>query len=256
MNIDAVICILIPFFGTALGSGLVLFMKRGFNFFTEDFLSAVAGGIMTAASVWSLIIPAIDNSAHMGAFAFLPCCIGMIAGCGFMIISGRVTDHILASSSGEMARYNNINTLLAVTIHNVPEGMAVGCVLAMALESENESLMVSALALALGIAVQNIPEGAVISLPVYGVGNPKLRAFFIGTASGAVEPLGAVTALLMARVVGVLLPYFLSFAAGTMLFAVTQELIPGIKYKGKFPLVGVGFVAGFMIMMSLDVALG
>lgn len=255
MNTDVLTGVMIPFFGTALGASFVFFMKREFNFYLEDFLSAVAGGIMTAASVWSLIIPATEDCAHLGRFAFVPCCIGIVAGCVFMIISDKITDFLFSAGVSKMARYKNTNTILAVTIHNIPEGMAVGCVYASAVDSGSGHLFAAAFALALGIAVQNIPEGAVISMPLYAGGKSKVRAFFSGTLSGVVEPLGAMSALVMAKAVGVLLPYFLSFAAGTMLFVVAQELIPEIKYKGKIPLRGIGFVFGFMVMMSLDVAL-
>ena len=255
MNNSVFTGVMIPFFGTALGASFVLFIKREFNFFIEAFLSALAGGIMTAASVWSLIIPATEDCARLGFFAFVPCCIGIVCGCAFMIASDKVTRHLFYPGSGKMARYKNTNTLLAVTIHNIPEGMAVGCVYASAIAVGSESLFAAALTLAIGIAVQNIPEGAVISMPLYASGESKVRAFLIGVISGVVEPLGAISALVMAKAIGVLLPYFLSFAAGTMLFVVTQEIIPEIKYKGRFPVRGIGFVTGFIIMMSLDVAL-
>lgn len=248
MNSDILIGVLIPFFGTALGAGLVLFMKREFNFFLEDFFTAVAGGIMTAASVWSLIIPATEESSHMGRWAFLPCLAGIAAGCGFMIVLDRVTGRLFAVKK-------NLNAVMAVTVHNIPEGMAVGCVYASASESGSEHLYAAAFLLALGIAIQNIPEGAVISMPVYASGTGKAKALTLGVLSGIVEPLGAVAALLMAGFIGALLPYFLSFAAGAMLFVVTQDMIPGIKYKGRIPLTGLAFTFGFMIMMSLDVAL-
>lgn len=248
MNSDVLIGIFIPFFGTALGAAAVLFIKREFNFFLEDFFTAVAGGIMTAASVWSLIIPATEENAHMGRWAFLPCLTGIVLGCGFMIVLDRVTGRLFDANK-------NLNTVLAVTIHNIPEGMAVGCVYAAASDSGGEHLYAAALMLSLGIAIQNIPEGAVISMPVYASGTGKIKALTLGVLSGTVEPLGAVIALLMAGFIGSLLPYFLSFAAGAMLFVVTQEMIPGIKYKGKFPLTGIAFTLGFLIMMSLDVAL-
>ena len=247
MNI--LIGILIPFFGTVLGSGLVLFVKRDLIFYLEDFFTAVAGGIMTAASVWSLIIPATENSAHLGRFAFLPVCVGIAVGVVFMIYLGKAVDRI-----GE-CRMRNSSAFLAVTIHNIPEGMAVGCVYAAAAASKNEKLFAVALALAVGIAVQNIPEGAVISMPLYAGGVRKFRSFVIGAFSGIVEPLGAIAALIMANFIGVLLPYFLSFAAGAMLYVVTQEMMPEIKYNGKVPLRGIAFTLGFVIMMSLDVAL-
>lgn len=253
MNQDILTGIFIPFLGTALGSVLVLFMKREFNFFLEDFLSAVAAGIMTAASVWSLIIPATEDSAHLGRMAFLPSCIGISFGVGFMIYLSKVTEKVFLLKS--KTNHNNINTLLAVTIHNIPEGMAVGSVYAAAIEHQSKALLASALAVSVGIAIQNIPEGAVISMPLYAGGMKKSRAFAAGALSGIVEPAGAVLAIVMAEALGVLLPYFLSFAAGAMLFVVTQQLIPGIKYKGKVPLTGIAFTLGFMIMMSLDVAL-
>ncbi len=247
MNTDILIGALIPFFGTVLGSGLVLFVKRGLIFCLEDFFSAVAGGIMTAASVWSLIIPAVEDSAHLGRFAFLPALVGITAGVLFMIYLGRFADKIFSECKS--------SSFLAVTIHNIPEGMAVGCVYASALKSGNESLFAAALALSVGIAVQNIPEGAVISMPLYAGGMNKPKAFILGALSGVVEPLGAVLALIMANVIGPLLPYFLSFAAGAMIYVVTQEMLPQIKYNGKVPLRGIAFTTGFVIMMSLDVAL-
>ena len=252
LNIDLLIGILIPFFGTALGAAAVLFIKREFNFLLEDFFTAVAAGIMTAASVWSLIIPATEESSHMGRWAFLPCLMGIVAGCGFMIVLDRATEKLFVSDGLDC---KNINTVLAVTIHNIPEGMAVGCVFASAMENASEHLYAAAFLLSLGIAIQNIPEGAVISMPAYASGMSKIKALTLGILSGVVEPLGAVAALLMSRFIGALLPYFLSFAAGAMLFVVTQDMIPNIKYKGRFPLTGMAFTFGFLIMMSLDVAL-
>lgn len=247
MNIDILAGVFIPFFGTVLGSGLVLFVKRGLIFYLEDFFTAVAGGIMTAASVWSLIIPAIEDSIHLGRFAFLPALAGIAAGVLFMIYLSRFADKI-------SSEYNSAS-FLAVTIHNIPEGMAVGCVYASALKSGNESLFSAALILAVGIAVQNIPEGAVISMPLYASGASKSKAFISGALSGIVEPSGALAALTMAEMIGALLPYFLSFAAGAMLYVVSQEMLPQIKYNGKVPLRGIAFTIGFVIMMSLDVAL-
>ena len=247
MNIDILAGVFIPFFGTVLGSGLVLFVKRGLIFYLEDFFTAVAGGIMTAASVWSLIIPAIEDSIHLGRFAFLPALAGIAAGVLFMIYLSRFADKI-------SSEYNSAS-FLAVTIHNIPEGMAVGCVYASALKSGNESLFSAALILAVGIAVQNIPEGAIISMPLYASGASKSKAFISGALSGIVEPSGALVALVMAEMIGTLLPYFLSFAAGAMLYVVSQEMLPQIKYNGKVPLRGIAFTIGFVIMMSLDVAL-
>ena len=253
MNSDVFSGIMIPFFGTALGASLVLFMKREFNFFIEDFFTALSAGIMTAASVWSLIIPSVEGSAHLGRLAFLPCCTGLVAGCVFMSLLSSCTGRLCSKSESP---YKNLSSIMAVTIHNIPEGMAVGSVYAAAIKGGGEHLYISALLLSVGIAVQNIPEGAVISMPVYVGGERKVKAFIIGVLSGAVEPLGAIISLLMAEFIGALLPYFLSFAAGTMLFVVSQEMLPDLRYKGRFPLGGVAFSLGFMIMMSLDVALG
>ena len=244
MNSDVFFGVMIPFFGTAVGSSLVLFMKREFNFFIEDFLTTMAGGIMTAASVWSLIIPAVESCEHMGRLAFLPCCIGISLGCIFMMALRELT-----------RRSKNLSSALAVTIHNIPEGMAVGCVYAAALSGTGENVYAAAFVLSLGIAVQNIPEGAVISLPMYADGCSKTKAMLIGMLSGIVEPLGALTAIFMAEFISVLLPYFLSFAAGTMLFVVSQDMLSDIRSDGKLPVGGVAFTLGFMVMMSLDVAL-
>lgn len=252
MNKDILIGLFIPFFGTALGSGLVLLMKREFNFLLKDFLTALAGGIMVAASVWSLIIPATEDSAYLGRFAFIPSCIGIISGVVFMIILGRSADKICAISGHN---FKDLPMLLAVTIHNIPEGMAVGSAFVAAIEHSNAGIFASAVALSVGIGVQNIPEGAIISMPLFARGVKKNKAFWIGALSGIVEPIGAAIALLMAKTIGVLLPYFLTFAAGAMLFAVSQQMIPEIKYNGKIPLTGIAFTFGFMIMMSLDVAL-
>lgn len=253
MNKDILFNIFIPFLGTALGSGLVLFMKRDLIFYLEDFFTAVAGGIMTAASVWSLIIPCVEESAHLGRYAFLPALAGITVGVIFMIYLSRAADRVFCAINKKGLK--NTSSFLAVTIHNIPEGMAVGCVCVSALESGNESLYAAALALSLGIAVQNIPEGAVISLPMYAGGVGKLKAFIAGALSGIVEPIGAALALVMAEIIGSLLPYFLAFAAGTMLYVVTEEMMPLIKYNGRVPLRGIAFVLGFVIMMSLDVAL-
>ena len=254
MNIDVLSGVMIPFFGTALGASLVLFMKREFNFFLEDFLTAMSGGIMTAASVWSLIIPAVENSEHMGRLAFLPCCVGMGLGCGFMIALSVGTRRLFSTRKG-VPEYKNLSSITAVTIHNIPEGMAVGCVYAAAIGGEGDHLYAAAFVLALGIAVQNIPEGAVISMPLYAEGVSKGKALITGALSGIVEPLGALTALFMSKAIGVMLPYFLSFAAGTMLFVVSQEMLSEAKYKGRLPIKGIAFTLGFMVMMSLDVAL-
>ncbi len=255
MNIDVLSGIMIPFFGTTLGASLVLFMKREFNFFIEDFLTAMSGGIMTAASVWSLIIPAVEKSEYMGRLAFLPCCVGMALGCVFMMALSGGTRRLFAIRQSETPEYKNLSSVMAVTIHNIPEGMAVGCVYAAAIGGEGDHLYAAAFVLSLGIAVQNIPEGAVISMPLYAQGLGKTKALITGVLSGIVEPFGALTALLMSKAIGAMLPYFLSFAAGTMLFVVSQEMLAEIRYKGKLPLRGIAFTLGFMVMMSLDVAL-
>ncbi len=244
--------VFIPFFGTAVGAAAVLFFKKNLSDVFTDILSAFAAGIMTAASVWSLIIPAVERCAFMGKLAFLPTAAGFILGSGFMILLNDLS-RILVKNSEHMRKLTT--TILAVTIHNFPEGMAVGTIYAAYLAGEDTASLAAAFVLSLGIAIQNIPEGAIISMPLHAAGVPKSKSFLCGAMSGIVEPLGAILTICAAKAATVLLPYLLSFAAGCMMFVVAEQLIPDIRGRGRVPVRALPFTAGFVIMMSLDVAL-
>lgn len=245
--------ILLPFLGTSLGSSAVFLMKRNRKQAFTDCLCGFAGGVMLAASVWSLLLPAIEHSSHLEAFAFLPSAVGFFVGIAAMLMGERVVTGLSEIKEGEK---NSLITALAVTVHNLPEGMAVGLVFAALLSYPDELSASAALSLSLGIAIQNIPEGAIVSLPLCSGTRGKPKAFLYGVLSGVVEPIGAVLTLLFASFFTPLMPYFLSFAAGTMIFVVMNELSDEMQtQKGK----GRGilfFALGFVIMMSLDVALG
>ena len=260
MQIQAFWGILIPFFGTAIGSACVLLMKERLNPFLQRGLTGFAAGVMVAASVWSLLVPAMDQSKDMGRWAFLPAASGFWLGVLFLLLLDRTVPHLhLNSSKAEGPRSSLQKTtmlVLAVTLHNLPEGMAVGVVYAGWLSGDAGITAAGALALSLGIAIQNFPEGAIISMPLRAEGVGKGRAFLYGALSGAVEPLGAALTMLAAGAVVPLLPYLLSFAAGAMVYVVVEELIPEMS-EGQHSNVGtVLFAAGFTVMMALDVALG
>lgn len=247
-----IIGVLIPFFGTALGSAAVIILRNNMSRLFSDVLSSFAAGIMTAASVWSLIIPAIDRSEGMDKLAFIPAVSGFIAGNIFMFILD-IYSRKLVKSRGKKQKLTT--AVLAVTIHNFPEGMAVGTIFGAFMAGEEGATLAAAFVLSLGIAVQNIPEGAIISMPLHAEGMSKGKAFLSGTLSGAVEPLGAVLTICAMGVATALLPYLLSFAAGTMMFVVTEQLIPEIENHGRVPMKAWPFALGFAVMMSLDVAL-
>ena len=246
---------MIPFLGTALGSAFVFFMKREMPALLQKVLLGFASGVMVAASVWSLIIPAIEMGE--GAAAVVPPVIGLLAGFAFLLLIDYVTPHLHATGEAEGPRSRLSRTTklaLAVTIHNFPEGMAVGVAIAGALTADFN--MAGALALSLGIAIQNVPEGAIISMPLRAEGNSRRRAFGIGTLSGIVEPIGGALVLLLSTAVLGIMPYMLAFAAGAMLYVVVEELIPEYS-QGKHSNIGtVGFALGFALMMILDVLLG
>ena len=246
---------MIPFLGTALGSAFVFFMKRDMPALLQKVLLGFASGVMVAASVWSLIIPAIEMGE--GAAAVVPPVIGLLAGFAFLLLIDYVTPHLHATgeAEGPKSRLSRTTKLaLAVTIHNFPEGMAVGVAIAGALTADFN--MAGALALSLGIAIQNVPEGAIISMPLRAEGNSRRRAFGIGTLSGIVEPIGGALVLLLSTAVLGIMPYMLAFAAGAMLYVVVEELIPEYS-QGKHSNIGtVGFALGFALMMILDVLLG
>ena len=240
--------ILIPFFGTSLGAACVFLMKETLSDKVQRALTGFAAGVMVAASVWSLLIPAIEQSENLGAFSFLPAFIGFWLGILFLLALDHIIPHLhMNSEQAEGPRSQLRRTtmmVLAVTLHNIPEGMAVGVIYA------------SAFALSLGIAIQNFPEGAIISLPLRAEGEKKSKAFLGGVLSGVVEPIGAVLTLAAAQLILPALPYLLSFAAGAMLYVVIEEMIPEMS-QGKHSNIGTLFFAvGFSIMMMLDVALG
>ncbi len=240
-----VIGILIPFFGTLLGSALVFAMRKNMSDKMRGGISGFAGGVMLAASVWSLLIPAIDRSAHFGRFAFFPALIGLFIGVAFLYLLDKLAPTACEGKS----------LIYAVTLHNLPEGMAVGVIYADLLVGGDGVTYAAALALSIGIAIQNFPEGAIISMPMRAAGASKLRSFTVGTLSGAVEPLGAIILMLASGVFTVLLPYVLGFAAGAMIYVVAKELIPEAT-EDKQSFIGViMFALGFAVMMTLDVAL-
>ncbi len=252
--------ILIPFLGTALGAACVLFMKKSLGDLVRRSLAGFAAGVMVAASIWSLLIPAIEQSNDLGKLSFLPAFTGFWFGILFLLALDHLIPHLHVGSEqaeGPKTKLGRTTMMvLAVTLHNIPEGMAVGVMYAGFLAGNAQITAASALALSLGIAIQNFPEGAIISMPLRAEGESKGRAFWDGVLSGVVEPIGAVVTILAAQLVIPALPYLLSFAAGAMLYVVVEELIPEMS-QGKHSNLGtVFFAAGFSVMMVLDVALG
>lgn len=252
--------ILIPFLGTSLGAACVFFLKKTLSDAVQRALTGFAAGVMVAASVWSLLIPAIAQSTALGRWSFLPAALGFWAGILFLLALDHIIPHLHAKSGqaeGPKSRLQRTTMMvLAVTLHNIPEGMAVGVVYAGYLTGAAQISAAGALALSLGIAIQNFPEGAIISLPLRAEGQSRMRAFAGGVLSGIVEPIGAALTVLAARFVAPALPYLLSFAAGAMLYVVVEELIPEMS-EGKHSNIGtIFFAVGFSVMMILDVALG
>lgn len=253
--------LLIPFAGTTAGSACVFFMRDRLGRSAERILTGFAAGIMTAASVWSLLIPAIEQSENkLGRLSFIPAVIGFLAGIFFLLLLDRVIPHLhLDSDSPEGLKTRklpkNIMMLLAVTLHNIPEGMAVGVVYAGAVYDSEIITAAGALALAVGIAIQNFPEGAIISMPLRAEGMSKAKAFLMGTLSGAVEPVGTALTILAAGFIIPLMPYLLSFAAGAMIYVVVEELIPEMSSGEHSNLGTIAFAFGFAVMMTLDCAL-
>lgn len=254
MSIEIIRGITIPFIGTCLGAGTVFFMKGSLSVGVKRGLTGFASGVMTAASVWSLIIPAIERSSALGALAFMPAAAGFWAGVLFLAVLGRCSSRLAAAQKSGKGKTSLL--VLAVVIHNLPEGMAVGVVCAGAKAGLEGVTLAGALAFAVGIGIQNIPEGAIISMPLRAEGVSKGRSFLFGALSGAVEPVCAALTVLASGLAASLLPYLLSFAAGAMIYVVTEELVPETRGDGRFPLGGVTFAAGFTVMMALDVALG
>ena len=257
---DAFWGILIPFLGTSLGAGCVFFLKKSLSDGIQRALTGFAAGVMVAASVWSLLIPAMEQAADLGRLAFFPAAVGFWLGILFLLLLDHLIPHLHQNSlqaEGPKSQLQRTTMMvLAVTMHNIPEGMAVGVVYAGYLAGTAQITAAGALALSLGIAIQNFPEGAIISMPLRAEGMKKGRAFWGGVLSGIVEPIGAVLTILAAGIVVPALPYLLSFAAGAMLYVVVEELIPEMS-QGQHSNVGtVFFAVGFSVMMVLDVALG
>ena len=252
--------IMIPFLGTTLGAACVFFMKKSLGDLVQRSLAGFAAGVMVAASIWSLLIPAIEQSEGMGKLSFLPAFIGFWSGVLFLLLLDHLIPHLHVGSNqseGPKSRLDRTTMMvLAVTLHNIPEGMSVGVVYAGFLAGNTQITAASALVLSLGIAIQNFPEGAIISMPLRAEGERKGRAFLGGVLSGVVEPIGAVLTLLAAQLVIPALPYLLSFAAGAMLYVVVEELIPEMSQGRHSNLGTVFFAVGFSVMMVLDVALG
>lgn len=251
--------ILIPFIGTTFGACFVLFMKKNLSTLVEKALDGFAAGVMVAASIWSLLIPAINQSEYMGKLSFIPAVTGFWIGILFLLLLDHLIPHMHQHSSedeGPKSNFTRVTKLvLAVTLHNIPEGMAVGVVYAGWIAGNKDISIMSALVLSIGIAIQNIPEGAVISMPLHAQGVPKKKAFAYGVLSGAVEPAGAIITIVLSGIIIPALPYLLSFAAGAMLYVVIEELIPEMSQGKHTDISTIMFAVGFSLMMVLDVAL-
>lgn len=252
--------IMIPFLGTAAGAGCVFFMKKAIGDLTQKILLGFASGVMIAASVWSLLIPSMDMASHMGKFAFAPAAVGFLLGIFFLLSMDKIIPHLhmdhdepegLPSGFGRTSML-----LLAVTLHNIPEGMAVGVAFAGMMMEDTGLTLAGAFALSIGIAIQNFPEGAIISMPLVGEGIGRPKAFLYGMMSGIVEPIGAIITIFLATHITPILPYLLSFAAGAMVYVVVEELIPEASQGKHSNIATIGFALGFVVMMVLDVALG
>lgn len=252
--------IMIPFLGTSIGAACVFFMKKDMSDMVQRILTGFAAGVMVAASIWSLIIPALEQSESMGKLSFVPATVGFWIGILFLLLLDHIIPHLHRKSNeveGPKTKFRRTTMMVfAVVLHNIPEGMAVGVVFAAYLSGNSGITIMAALTLSIGIAIQNFPEGAIISMPLRAEGMKRGKAFVAGVLSGIVEPIGAVVTILAAGFVVPLLPYLLSFAAGAMLYVVVEELIPEMS-EGKHSNLGTIFFAfGFSLMMVLDVALG
>ncbi len=271
MMTTLIIGLLIPLLGTMLGSAFVFFMRDEMSERLQKTLLGFASGVMVAASVWSLLIPAMEMACSMdngqwtmdneaSAWTVVPAAVGFLLGMGFLLLIDELTPHLhIGTDKPEGMRSHLSKTAmlaLAVTIHNLPEGMAVGVVFAGADSGATSISLASALAVAVGIAIQNVPEGAIISMPMRAAGNSRWRSFLIGSLSGAVEPIGAIAVLLLASLLTPVLPYMLAFAAGAMFYVVVEELIPEASSGQHSNLSTIGFAVGFVLMMVLDVVMG
>ena len=260
MNLSDFYGILIPFIGTSFGAACVFFMKNDMSERLSRILTGFAAGVMVAASIWSLLIPAMEQSEGMGKLAFVPAVVGFWGGILFLLLLDHVIPHLHQhsnSAEGPKSKLQRTTMMvLAVTLHNIPEGMAVGIVYAGYLAGNAKITVAAAMALSLGIAIQNFPEGAIISMPLRAEGMKKTKAFAGGVLSGIVEPIGAVLTILAAGLIIPALPYLLSFAAGAMMYVVVEELIPEMSQGEHSDLGTIFFAVGFTVMMALDVALG
>lgn len=253
--------LLIPFVGTTLGAACVFLLKNEIPPLVRKALLGFASGVMVAASVWSLLIPAMDMSSGLGKMAFLPAAMGLMLGVLFLLFLDKSIPHMHPGSDvhegPESTLRKNTMLVLAVTLHNIPEGMAVGVVFAGMLAGNSDITAAGALTLSIGIAIQNFPEGAIISMPLKSENDmSRGKAFLYGTASGAVEPIAAIATILLTQFVTPILPYILAFAAGAMIYVVVEELIPEASKGSHSNIATIGFAVGFVIMMTLDVALG
>jgi len=260
MDKAIIIGLLIPLLGTVLGSGFVFFMKRDMPVLLQKTLLGFASGVMVAAAVWSLLLPSLEMSEHMGGLRIIPSAVGFLLGIGFLLVIDQLTPHLHINTDkpeGLRSRLSRTTMLsLAVTIHNLPEGMAVGVVLAGAAQGDSGITVAGALAMAIGIAIQNIPEGAIISMPMRAEGNSRWKSFAIGSLSGVVEPIGGMLVILLTSLTLPLMPYMLSFAAGAMMYVVVEELIPEASSGKHTNISTIGFALGFVLMMTLDVVFG
>lgn len=260
MNQNILLGIMIPFAGTTLGSAMVFFMKKEMNQRLQKLLLGFASGVMIAASVWSLLIPAIEMAEDAGGIAWIPAAAGFLLGMGFLLVLDTVTPHLHFTEEKPEGMPSHLKKttmlVLAVTLHNIPEGMAVGVTFAGAMTGNGTLTLAGAFALSVGIAIQNFPEGAIISMPLKGQGISRTRAFAYGTLSGIVEPVAAFFTILLTGLVVPFLPYLLAFAAGAMIYVVVEELIPEAQTGAHSNIGTVGVALGFVLMMILDVALG
>lgn len=257
---DTVIGLLIPFIGTSLGAGMVLFLKNSISENLQKILLGFASGVMIAASVWSLLLPSMDMAVQAGTTEWLPPAIGFLSGVFFLLLLDKLIPHLHLNQENPEGPKTTLNKnsmlMLAVTLHNIPEGMAVGVVFAGLLSGNASVSVAGAYALTIGIAIQNFPEGAIISMPMKANGFSKGKSLGYGVLSGAVEPVAAVLTILLTKVITGLLPYFLAFAAGAMIYVVVEELIPEAQQGENTDIATIGVALGFVLMMVLDVALG
>ncbi len=259
MNAQIWMGILLPFIGTSAGAAMVFFLKDSISKNLQRVLTGFAAGVMVAASFWSLLQPALEGAEHMGKLSFVPAAAGFLIGMGFLLLLDELTPHMHLDNEEEGPKLSLKRTtklILAVTLHNIPEGMAVGVVYANLVNGNGLVSGAGALALAIGIAIQNFPEGAIVSMPLMAEGMPRRTTFWYGVLSGAVEPIAALLTILASGLIISLLPYMLAFAAGAMFYVVVEELIPEMSEGGHSNWGTIAFAFGFVLMMVLDVALG